>query len=387
MFETSASTDSAIWAFAGAKMEINTKNYCVILAGGRGRRLWPCSRESRPKQFVDFFGIGRTQLQQTFDRFARILPKENIFVCTNREFAPIVREQLEDLHEENLMVEPINRGTGPSVAWADMRVCRRDPEANVVITPSDQYVQNEEAFYQNIDEALYFVSHHNKLLVLGVQPTRPEPGYGYIQKGELIIPERAPVAKISEVKSFVEKPERDFAQMFMESGEFLWNTGVILSSASFLNKCFRRLFPDVLGRFDNTMANYTIEQEMAFVNEYYPSYPNLSIDQGVLEKCEDVCVMRCDFGWADLGTWHAIYECKSRTDDDNVVVDSEVMIEDSHNNVIKLPKGRLGVISGLDGYIVAEEDNVLLICKKGDSSALVRKYVNEVKMKYGDDFV
>jgi len=173
----------------------------------------------------------------------------------------------------------------------------------------------------------------------------------------------------------------------MDSGEFLWNTGLIFSSALFLNECFRRLFPDVLNRFEGPLVNSTIEQEMAFVNEFYPSYPNLSIDQGVLERCDDVCVMRCDFGWADLGTWHAIYECKSRGEGDNVIIDSDVMLENATNNVIKLPKGRLGVINGLDGYIIAEEGNVLLVCKKGDSSALVRKYVNEVGMKYGPDFV
>ncbi|MBQ7420224.1 MAG: mannose-1-phosphate guanylyltransferase [Prevotella sp.] len=368
-------------------MEINANNYCIILAGGKGKRLWPCSRDEKPKQFIDFFGVGRTQLQQTFDRFVKILPKENVFICTNKEYAPIVRQQLPDLHEENLMIEPVNRGTAPSVAWADMRVCRRNPNANVIITPCDQLVLNEEAFYQNIDEAFYFVSYNDSVLTLGVKPSRPEPGYGYIQKGEFIIPKRAPVAKICTVKSFVEKPERDFARMFMDSGEFLWNTGIILSNARYLNQCFQQLFPEVLTRFDNTRSNITIEEEMAFVNEYYPAYPNLSIDQGVLEHGEHVCVMNCDFGWADLGTWHAIYEYLSRGEGDNVVVDSEVMLEDSRNNVIKLPKGRLGVINGLDGYIVAESDNVLLICKKGDSSALVRKYVNEVQIKYGDDFV
>ncbi len=363
-------------------MELNKQNYCIILAGGKGRRLWPSSRERRPKQFIDFFGVGRTQLQQTYDRFSKILPKENIIVCTNREYAPMVRQQLCDLPEENLMIEPVNRGTAPSVAWADMRVCRRNLNANIVITPSDQFVLNEEAFYRNMEEAFDFVSHHDQLLAMGVEPTRPEPGYGYIQKGD---PTDDP--DIYPVKSFTEKPDRQFAQMFMDSGEFLWNTGHIFGNARFLNDCFRRLFPEVLNRFDGHMSSYTIEQEMAFVNEHYPSYPNLSIDQGVLERCENVCVLRCDFGWADLGTWHAIYECKHRAENDNVIIDSEVMLEDSHNNVIKLPKGRLGVIHGLDGYIVAEEGNVLLICKKGDSSALVRKYVNEVQMKYGDDFV
>ena len=165
-------------------MELNNQNYCIILAGGKGRRLWPCSRESMPKQFIDFFGVGRTQLQQTFDRFARILPKENIIICTNREYAPIVRQQLKDLHEENIMIEPVNRGTAPTVAWANMRVCRRDINGMVVITPSDQFVLNDDAFFQNMAEAFDFVAHHDQLLAMGVEPTRPEPGYGYIQKGE-----------------------------------------------------------------------------------------------------------------------------------------------------------------------------------------------------------
>ena len=199
-------------------MELNNQNYCIILAGGKGRRLWPCSRESMPKQFIDFFGVGRTQLQQTFDRFARILPKENIIICTNREYAPIVRQQLKDLHEENIMIEPVNRGTAPTVAWANMRVCRRDINGMVVITPSDQFVLNDDAFFQNMAEAFDFVAHHDQLLAMGVEPTRPEPGYGYIQKGE---PTSDP--DIYPVKSFTEKPERDFAKMFMESGEFLWN--------------------------------------------------------------------------------------------------------------------------------------------------------------------
>lgn len=360
----------------------NKNHYCVILAGGRGRRLWPCSRDHYPKQFIDFFGVGRTQLQQTFDRFARLLPAENIMVCTNKEYAPLVREQLPDLHEENIMIEPVNRNTAPSVAWADMRICRRNANATVVITPSDQFVLDEEAFVRNVAAGFELVSHHDLLLTMGVEPTRPEPGYGYIQKGDPMGADG-----VYRVKSFTEKPEREFAQMFMESGEFLWNTGLILADARYLNECFRQLFPEVLKRFDNTRTDYTIEEEMAFVNANYPSYSNLSIDQGVLERCSNVYVMRCDFGWADLGTWHAIYECMSHGEGDNVVVDSTVMMEDSHNNVIKLQKGRLGVINGLDGYIVAEKGNVLLICKKSDSSALVRKYVNEVQMKYGDDFI
>jgi mannose-1-phosphate guanylyltransferase len=363
-------------------MEQKQDNYCVILAGGKGRRLWPCSREEKPKQFIDFFGTGRTQLQQTYDRFLHILPRENILICTNRDYAPLVRQQLPDLHEENLMIEPIYRGTGPSVAWADMRISRRNRRGNLVVVPSDQFVLNEDAFRANICQAFDYVSTNDMLLTMGVKPTRPEPGYGYIQKGD-----PSDIHGIYRVQSFTEKPEREFAQMFMDSGEFLWNTGLIFANARYLHDCFRQLFPEVLNQFDASSLDYTIEQEMAFVNENYPAYPKLSIDRGVLEHCDNVFVMECDFGWADLGTWHAIYECKRRVKGDNVIIDSNVMLDDCSNNVIKLPKDRLAVINGLQGFIIAEEGNVLLICPKGDSSALVRKYVNEVQLKKGEEYI
>ena len=363
-------------------MEINNKNYCVILAGGRGRRLWPCSRDQYPKQFIDFFGTGRTQLQTTYDRFVKLLPKENIYICTCKEYVTIVKEQLPDFDERKILVEPLNRNTAPSVAWANMRIRRIDPDANIIISPSDHMVMNEESFARSLEIGLNYVSENDVLLVMGVKPTRPEPGYGYIQLGDLSCK-----PEVFRVKSFTEKPEREFAKMFMESGEFYWNTGVFISNTEYLTQSFEEIFPSVLRNLKFENPNYTYEEELEYVAQNYPRYPNLSIDYAILEHSQNVYVMKCDFGWADLGTWHAIYECMSKGEDDNVIVNSNVMLEDSHNNVIKLPKDRLGVINGLDGYIVAEEGNVLLICKKGDSSAMVRKYVNEVQMKYGDDFV
>ena len=363
-------------------MEINSKNYCVILAGGRGRRLWPCSRDQYPKQFIDFFGTGRTQLQTTYDRFVKLLPKENIYICTCKEYLTIVKEQLPDFDEHKILVEPLNRNTAPSVAWANMRIKRIDPDANIIITPSDHMVMNEESFARSLEIGVSYVSENDVLLVLGVKPTRPEPGYGYIQLGDLSCK-----PEVFRVKSFTEKPEREFAKMFMESGEFYWNTSVFISNTRYLTQSFEEIFPSVLRNLKFENPNYTYEEELEYVAQNYPRYPNLSIDYAILEHSQNVYVMKCDFGWADLGTWHAIYECMSKGEDDNVIVNSNVMLEDSHNNVIKLPKDRLGVINGLDGYIVAEEGNVLLICKKGDSSAMVRKYVNEVQMKYGDDFV
>ena len=363
-------------------MEISNQNYCVILAGGRGRRLWPVSRTEYPKQFIDFFGTGRTQLQTTFDRFVRVLPVENIYICTCREYLPLVKEQLPEVTEQNIMVEPVNRNTAPSVAWANMRIKRINPAANIIVTPSDQMVMNEEKFQRCLQIGISYVSENNVLLAMGVRPTRPEPGYGYIQLGE-----QSCKPDVYCVKSFTEKPEREFARMFMESGEFYWNTGIFISNSRHLTKSFENTFPSVLRNLKFENPNYTYEEELEYVAQNYPRYPNLSLDYAILEQGRSVYVMRCDFGWADLGTWHAIYECMSKSPDDNVVLDSEVVLDDARNNIIRLPKDRLGVISGLDGYIVAEEGNVLLICKKGDSSSLVRKYVNEVLIKYGEDFV
>ena len=344
--------------------------------------MWPASRADHPKQFLDFFGTGRTLLQTTYDRFARVLPSKNIYVCTCKEFLPLVKEQLPDLTDLQILVEPVHRNTAPSVAWANMRIKRINPKANIVITPSDQMVMNEEKFQCCLETGINYVTENNVLLAMGVRPTRPEPGYGYIQLGDLSCK-----PDVFSVKSFTEKPEREFATMFMESGEFYWNTGIFISSSQHMTNCFEGMFPNVLRNLEVEKPDYTYEEEMEYVTQNYPRYPNLSIDFAVLEKSRKVFVMKCDFGWADLGTWHAVYEFMNRGEGDNVVVDTEVMMEDSHNNIVKLSKGKLGVISGLDGYIVAEEGNVLLICKKGDSSALVRKYVNEVQMKYGDDFV
>ena len=363
-------------------MCVNKNNYCLILAGGRGRRLWPCSREDRPKQFLDFFSTGRTLLQQTYDRMSGFIPAENIYISTNHIYYDLVREQLPDLPEGHILSEPIFRNTAPSVAWATYRILHINRDARLVVVPSDQAVFKEDVFKEDVLNGLDFVGANDSLLTMGVRPTRPEPGYGYIQTGEPS--ERDDVFK---VKSFTEKPDREFARMFMESGEFYWNTGLFLSNVTYLCECLKRIFPPVLRKFEESETEYSMERELEFVKENFPSYPNLSIDYGILEKNDNVYVMICDFGWADLGMWHSIYESMSKGEGDNVVIGSRVIIEDSHNNIIKLPDDHMSIINGLDGYIVAEKGNVLLICKKEDSSALIRKYVNEVQVKYGDEYI
>ena len=364
-------------------MDLLTNNYCIILAGGRGKRLWPSSRMDRPKQFVDFFGTGRTQLQSTFDRIAGILPKENIFVCTCKEYEHWVSEQLPELAANRILTEPVNRNTAPSVAWAGVCIHRECTNANIVVVPSDQFIVNEEAFHKNVTDGLKFVSENNIILTMGIKPSRPEPGYGYIQIGEPTL-----FTGINKVQSFTEKPEREFATMFMESGEFLWNTGMFLSNANHMRDFFIDAIKDMPYRMANLLTIDSEEERQQYVIDHYPAYPNLSMDKAALEEMPDnVYVMQCDFGWADLGTWHAIYECMQKQEDDNVIIDSEVMMEDCKGNIIKLPKGHVGVINGLEGYIVAEEGDVLLICKKSDSSSLIRKYVNEIGIRYGEKYI
>lgn len=365
-------------------MEAKTgnNNYCVILAGGKGRRLWPSSRMERPKQFIDFFGTGRSLLQQTFDRMLKIMPAHHIYVTTGQEFVGRVRQQLPQLPAENVLAEPVNRNTAPAVAWAGRRIHRECDDARIVVTPSDQLVLNEDAFVKSVNHGLDFVAENDIILTLGITPTRPEPGYGYIQIGEPTLSEN-----INKVQSFTEKPEREYAKLFMQSGEFLWNTGMFMTNVVHLRNWYLHIIPDMPFRLANLVGHYSLEDEAQYVARHYPAYPNLSMDKAALELSDNSYVLKCDFGWADIGTWHSLYECMQKTEEDNVVLDSDVMMEDCRNNIVCLPKGHVGVINGLDGYIIAEQNDVLLICPKGDSSALVRKYANEVGMKYGESYV
>lgn len=355
---------------------MTTENlYCVILAGGKGRRLWPCSRPEYPKQFIDFFGTGRTQVQQTFDHLSQFMPADHILVSTHNDFYDLVREQLPLIPEQNILAEPIWRNTAPSVAWATHRAFNLNPEAVLLVMPSDHQIIGDEPFCRNLSEGAAHVEQNDDILVLGVKPTRPEPGYGYIQLGD----QRND--NIYKVQSFTEKPEREFARMFMESGEFYWNTGMLMGRATTLRDNFMRVLPAVFQQFDRDHPEFSIEAETEYINKHFPSYPNVSMEQGVLEKAASVSVIRCDFGWADLGTWHSIYESEHNSPDDNVVLDSDVILDDSTNNLVKMPHGHTAIINGLHGYIVVEHDDILLICPKEDSSSLIRKYSVQIGMR------
>lgn len=365
-------------------MTINNNNYVLILAGGKGRRLWPVSREAMPKQFLDFFSTGKTLLQQTWERALTIASKENIFVSTNEQYGEITREQLPDAIEENILIEPIFRNTAPSLAWATYRVYRHNPEGCILVLPSDHAVMNEPLFTASINKAFCYVKGEEKLLTVGVVPTRPEPGYGYVQMGEPVGTDSTAYYK---VKSFTEKPERQFATMFMESGEFLWNTGMFCGNARFFRNALASIFPVTFRQIESDSAYYDRAKEMEFINEKFTSLPNLSIESGILDHTDSNYVMKADFGWADLGTWHSIYESMSRNEGDNVTISSRTLFDNCRNNIVKLPDDHIAVVGNLDGYIVAEKGNVLLICKKEESSALIKKYRNEVGMEFGEDYI
>lgn len=352
-------------------------NYCVILAGGKGKRLWPCSREDRPKQFVDIFGFGMTPLQQTYERFKKIIPDENIFITTNEEYLDVVKEQLPEIAAENILTEPVQRNTAPSMAWAAYKIRDKEADANIVVTPADMLILNEDEFCTNMNEGLKFVNGTDNLLTIGVKATRPETGYGYIQIGG-----ESPLYNIYKVKSFTEKPNHEFAEMFIETGEFFWNTGIFISSASGILKAIDRILPVIFRNLREETPGITMEEESKFMRDHYPLYPNVSLDHGVLEKSDVVYVMTCSFGWADLGTWQNIYEVMPKNPDGNVLLDSKALLDDCKGSIIKVKGDKLAVINGLKDYIVIDEDDVLLITPKENSSALIKKYVNEVEMKY-----
>ncbi|NDV60044.1 mannose-1-phosphate guanylyltransferase [Bacteroides sp. 519] len=359
---------------------MNKDNYCVIMGGGIGSRFWPFSRKSLPKQFLDFFGTGRSLLQQTFDRFNKIIPTENILVVTNEMYADLVKYQLPELEPEQILLEPTRRNTAPCIAWASYHIRALNPNANIVVAPSDHLILKEDEFLNAISNGLEFVAQYDRLLTLGIKPNRPETGYGYIQIAEQT------GENFYKVKTFTEKPELELAKVFMESGEFYWNSGLFIWNVQSIIRAGEKLLPELSEKLNAGSDIYGTPAEKEFINERFPACPNVSIDIGVMEKADNVYVSLGDFGWSDLGTWGSLYDLSPKDENNNVVLKGESIIYNSKNNIVALPKGKLAVIEGLDGYLVAESENVLLICKK-DEEQTIRKYVNDAQIMFGDDYV
>ncbi|MGF7218578.1 mannose-1-phosphate guanylyltransferase [Spirosoma lacussanchae] len=354
--------------------------YVIIMAGGVGTRFWPFSRTSYPKQFHDVLGTGRTLLQQTADRFDGICPPENIFIVTSSLYKNLCQQQLPQLSDDQVLCEPIARNTAPCIAYACYKIAQRDPEANIVVAPADHIILKQDDFQRTIRTALAATQDQDILVTLGIQPSRPDTGYGYIQYIPAANTEQAPLR----VKTFTEKPHLELARQFLESGEFVWNAGIFVWNVQAIIRAFEAYLPEVAEIFEEGRSAYYTDHEAAFVDKAYSLTKSISIDNGVMEKADNVYVVLSDFGWSDLGTWKSLYEVSDKNDDLNVI-DGHIMLYDTKNCIIKTPKDRLVVVNGLDGFIVAEYDNVLMICRKEEEQK-VKAFVADAKER-GAEFV
>ncbi len=358
----------------------NKNNYCVIMGGGIGSRFWPFSRESKPKQFLDFFGTGQSLLRMTFERFNKVLPTENIYIVTNKDYAELTMSELPELSPNQILLEPMRRNTAPCIAYASYHIKSKNSNANIVVAPSDHLILKEDEFINVMERAYSFVSKNPVLLTLGIRPSRPETGYGYIQMNE------EKLDGITKVKVFTEKPNIELAKVFYESGEFLWNSGIFAWNVDSIIDAFRQYLPEIAARFDSGIGVYGTAEEETFLNNNFPFCPNISIDYGVMEKANNVYVKAADFGWSDLGTWGSLYDLSDKDENANATLTSKTMFFESTENIVATPSDKLVVIQGLNGYIVAESNNVLLICKKEDEQQ-IKHFVTDAKLKYGDDFI
>ena len=360
---------------------MDRNRYCIIMAGGQGTRLWPMSRRAFPKQFQDVLGCGKTLLQMTYDRYSRIIPKENILVSTHVDYTGIVREQLPGVPDAQVIHEPAYRGTAPSLANLACHIRSLNPKANIVVAQSDQLVLDETKFADTVSRGLEFVAENNKLVVIGIKPSCPETRYGYIQAdGE---PDEGGFYK---VKTFTEKPQYEFARIFMESGEFYWNSGLYIWNVQTIIDTMSKYLPEMMRMLEEIYSAIPDrDQRRMRGHELYTSFPNASLDMSVMERADNVYLLAGDFGWADIGTWDTLYGTLPKDGDGNVTINSSVLKYDSHNNLIALPKGKLAVIQGVEDLLVVDSENVLMICRKEDEKE-IRKFINDAKMKLGDKF-
>lgn len=349
------------------------------MAGGIGARFWPMSKTSRPKQFIDILGTGTSLIQQTFNRFLSVCPKENMLIVTNQIYKELVLEQLEGVTEQQVLCEPCRRNTAPAIAYACHKIAAQNKEANIVVAPSDHVILNETEFTRIISNAFEASAANDFLITLGIKPSRPDIGYGYIQFEEA-------AGDLKKVKNFTEKPNLEKANMFLESGDFLWNAGIFVWSLKSILKALETHLPKVNEIFKAGVNQYNTSAEQDFVNGAFIACENISIDYGIMEKSDNVYVMPSDFGWSDLGTWGSLYSIRKKDENSNTIVGNNVLSYDSKNCIVNMPEDKLVVIQGLDNYIVVENEGVLLICKKSDEQQ-IRTFVDDVSDQKGKKYI
>ncbi len=363
---------------------MNKNFYCVIMAGGVGTRFWPMSKTNRPKQFIDILGTGETLLQQTFKRFEKVCPVENIYIVTNEIYRELTKEQLPEISYEQIVCEPSRRNTAPCIAYANYKIEQINPDASIVVAPSDHIIMKEDMFTEIISSALKAASENNWLITLGIKPSRPDTGYGYIQFNDS--PADNTDKRIFKVKTFTEKPELEMAKSFLKSGDFLWNSGIFVWSLKSIMDALETHLPEVDDIFKEGISKYNTEEEEGFVKKAYTVCKNISIDYGIMEKADNVYVFFSDFGWSDLGTWGSLHDIREKNNDDNAVIGKNVMTYDTKGCIINMPEKKLCVIQGLKDYIIVEDEGTLLICRKQDEQQ-IRQFVSDVKVEKGEKYV
>lgn len=360
---------------------MNKNNYVAIMAGGIGSRFWPVSRTNYPKQFLDILNTGRTLIQATYDRFAKFIPADNIYVVTYGHYKEIVEKQLPELAKENILCEPSRKNTAPCIAYISYKLLQQNAHANLICAPADHIVTDDAAFKKVCTEALHFTSHIKALLTLGIKPTNPNTGYGYIQYDQ-----HAVTDNIFKVKTFTEKPDKELARTFMASGDFLWNAGIFVWQAKNIVKAFEKHLPEMHEVFESEKANFNTKHEKESIERIYPQCVNISIDYGVMEKADNVYVIPASFGWSDLGTWASVYDNIEKDYLGNAVVGDNVIVIDATQNIVHADNKKLILLQGLDDFVVVDTKDVLMICKK-EKEQEIKEYVAEIKRNKGDKYL
>ena len=358
-----------------------TNTYVAIMAGGVGSRFWPASREARPKQFLDIMGVGKSLLRLTFERFLAVCPAENIFIVTNARYKEQVKQHLPELSDNQVLCEPSRNNTAPCIAYTAFKLQALNPEANLIVAPSDHIILQEGRFVEALQQALAYTQKNDALLTLGIEPTRPDTGYGYINFDSASIEKN-----VHKVKRFTEKPPLEKAKNFVASGDYLWNAGIFIWRTKIILKAFEQHAPEIHQILGANLACYNTEAEQAFIDEEYPTTPKISVDFAIMEKAENIYTIPSSFGWSDLGTWASLHAESEKDDKGNVVQGEKVLISDTHNSLVRISKDRLAVIGGLDDYIVVDEEDVLLIYPKNREQE-IKQLREKVKESYGTNLL
>lgn len=358
---------------------MNKNYYAILMAGGVGSRFWPVSTESYPKQFHDMLGTGETLIQKTFERLARLIPKDHIFILTNERYNDLVLEQLPEVSQDQVVLEPEMRNTAPCILYASLKIQKENPDAVMIVAPSDHWIEDEQAFVANVQNTFDYCSQNDALMTLGIQPTFPNTGYGYIEY------DKSSEDSIKLVSQFREKPDYNTAKQFLAQGNFLWNAGIFIWSVQSVVKAFQTNQPELFALFESGITSYNTESERDFIADNYKKAENISVDYAIMEKSDNVYVLPATFDWNDLGTWGSLYDKLEKDEDSNAIVNAQTLLEDASGNMIRSKKNKIVVVDGLNDYIIVDKDEVLLIFPKSKEQD-IKQVLQTVKAKFGENY-